>query len=441
MTTFEATMHAPFRGSYVAYRTTSGDGPVVLCPMPGFFPMSAVEDLHARHHFERVASLGQVVLAERLGVGMSDPPPAGEAPTLDDVVDAYVAVLDHLGVERAAVYGFYDAGTAAIRLARRYPERVSRLVVAQAFVSKEPTEELVGLDEFWRANIIHATKPGIGDDVDLLAIVAPSRADDHEFRRWWDEAGRRGASPQVAARLIEADADWNVSDDLVHVESPTLVVHRSQNRFVPVEHARYFAARIPGAQLVELPGHDHLGIVGDVDGLLDPIEEFIANRSPRRDRELAAVLFTDLVGSTRAAAEHGDRAWTAVLAEHDEVARTVVGRHGGRTIKSTGDGILAVFRTATAAIRSAQELRSHLERRGLEVRAGVHAGEVEWLGDDITGIAATIAARVMGEAGSGEVLVSGAVPPLVLGEGIGFEHRTTVELKGLPGVWDLHRPT
>jgi class 3 adenylate cyclase len=231
-----------------------------------------------------------------------------------------------------------------------------------------------------------------------------------------------------------------VSDDLAAVRAPTLVVHRVDNRLVPVSHARYAAEGIPDATLVELPGSDHLGNLGDVDALFDPVEEFFTGRAPRRDRHLAAVLFTDLVDSTAHAVREGDRRWSSLLAEHDQVAREVVAANGGDVVKSTGDGILAVFTGPGAAIRAAQAIQAKLASRQLRVRAGIHAGEIERLANDVTGIAVTIAARVMEHAQGGEVLVSGAVPPLVAGTGLEFESRNEVELKGVPGAWALFSP-
>lgn len=304
----------------------------------------------------------------------------------------------------------------------------------------EDTPELEGVSEFYRRMWEDEVEHGPSDELDILSIVAPSMAGNDEFRAWWADVGRRGASPKTALALGAADSTWDISEDLREVAIPTLVVHRWDNRFVPPRHAQYIADQVAGAQLVKAPGIDFIAMAGDVDALWDPTEQFLTARPPRRARQLAAVLFTDLVDSTRRSATEGDRRWARLIAEHNSIASDVVAAHGGELVKSTGDGILAVFPGPAAAIDAARGIQRRLEGRDLAVRAGIHAGEIERLDDDIAGIGVTIAARVMSFAGPGEVLVSSAVPPLVTGSGLEFVERGQVELKGVPGTWSLFAP-
>ena len=445
---FGRTAYARRDDLHLAYRISDGDGPDVIALMPGFVPLSAIGDAFARRFFDRIAGFGRVVLTERHGVGESDPVDPAQPPSLDEIVDDLLVVADAVGMTTPALFGFYNAGAVSIRLAARHPERVAALAVAQSFVCWEPKPDLDGVEAYFReryAGEVEAGPPpwthtSAGGDLDMLSIVAPSRSADPEFRAWWADVGRRGASPRSALAMMQADQSWDVRSDLATVVAPTVVVHRTENAFVPVSHARYAAAGIDGARLVEVPGRDHLGVVGDVDALLDPVEEFIAGRAPRRERMLAAVLFTDLVGSTARAVQEGDRSWTRLLAEHDHIVRDVVDANGGEVIKSTGDGALAVFASPAAAIRAARAIQARLAGSDLTIRAGIHAGEIERLANDVTGVAVTIAARVMAHAAPGEVLVSGAVPPLVAGSGLEFDDRGEVELKGIPGAWRVLRP-
>lgn len=437
MAVWGSTQYAKRGGMHLAYRVSDGDGPPVAAVMPGYEPLSSITEHFARPAFDRVAAFGRSVLADRLGVGESDPIDLTNPPTLDDVADDLIAVLDHAGIPTAALWGFYNAGLVAIRAAVRHPDRVSKLALVNTFVCWEPAPSLEGVSEFYRRKWEEEVEHGPTDEINMLSIVAPSLADNVAFRAWWNDVGRRGASPRSALVLGAADASWDVRDDLRSIAVPTVVVHRRDNRFVPVSHARYIADQVVGAKLVETPGVDFMGMVGDVDALWDPVEEFFTSKPPRRKRTLVTVLFTDLVDSTRRSAAEGDRRWSRLIAEHNAIARDVVTAHDGEVIKSTGDGVLAVFPSAASAIDAARSLRGPLEDRGLAVRAGIHAGEVERIDNDITGIAVTIAARVMALAGPGEVLVSGAVPPLVTGSGLEFAARGEVALKGVPGDWSV----
>jgi class 3 adenylate cyclase/pimeloyl-ACP methyl ester carboxylesterase len=441
MANWGSTIYAKRNDAHLAYRVSDGEGPTVIGLMPGFEPLSSISEPFARPAFDRVAAFGCSILAERRGVGESDPIDLERPPLLDDVVDDLVAVLDHLGADTAAVWGFYNAGLVAARAVVRHPHRFTKLALVNTYVRWWGTPELEGVSEYYQRMWEQEVEHGPDEELNLLAIVAPSVARNDEFREWWGDVGRRGASPRVALALGRADSEWDIEGDLAQIQVPTLVVHRLDNHFVPFSHAERLAAGIKGAELVAAPGVDFMGMIGDVDALWDPVEEFLTERPPRRDRQLAAVLFTDLVASTTRSAEEGDRRWARLFEEHHEVARQVVTTCGGRWIKSTGDGVLAVFPGAAAAIDAARRLRRLARGRDMDLRAGIHAGEIEMLSDDVTGIAVTIAARIMDRAGAGEILVSAVVPPLIVGSGIDFDERDEVDLKGVPGRWQLFSPT
>jgi class 3 adenylate cyclase len=270
-------------------------------------------------------------------------------------------------------------------------------------------------------------------------MSAPSLATDVEFRSWWKRAGERSASPAVARAIDGVTLGTDVRAVLPLINTPTLVLHRVDNAFLPIGHGRYLADNIAGATLVELPGRDHLPYVGDTEALLGEIEEFLTGTrgTPNTDRALATILFTDIVDSTKRAAGTGDRRWRELLDNHDRMAERQVHRFGGRQVKTTGDGILATFDGPARAIQCGLAICDGARQLGMEVRVGVHTGEVERRGDDVAGIGVHIAARVQGCAQPGEVWVSRTVTDLVTGSGITFNDRGEHPLKGVPGAWQL----
>jgi class 3 adenylate cyclase len=328
----------------------------------------------------------------------------------------------------------------AYLFAATYPQRTTALVGVATFAKRiwspdypwAPTPEQ-------RQRFFDDIRNRWGDVVDLPE-VAPSRANDERFRHWWAGYMRRGASPGAALEL----ARWNTEIDVRHVlpaiRVPALILHRSGDRDASVEEGRYIAAHIPGARFVELAGADHVPWVGDSDALLDEIEEFLTGIRPARstDRVLATVLFTDIVDSTRRLTDVGDRAWREVLDAHEAVVRREVGRARGNVVESTGDGFLATFDGPARAIRCAAAIRDDVRRLGVEIRAGLHTGEIELLDDRISGIAVHIAARVSARAGRGEVWVSRTVKDLVAGSGLQFTEQGIFALKGVPDEWPLY---
>jgi class 3 adenylate cyclase len=286
--------------------------------------------------------------------------------------------------------------------------------------------------------LVEVTGKNWGEGIGLGAW-APSRRDDAELRQWWARLQRLAASPGMVRNIFALYPQMDIRDVLPTIQVPTLVLHRRDDRMVSIELGRYLADHIPGAKLVELEGDDHLFFTGDSDTILDEIQEFLtgARSMPSPERVLSTVLFTDVVGSTERAVDLGDERWRELLRSHDARVRTQLERFQGREVNTTGDGFLATFDGPARAIRCAVAIRDAVEALGLDVRAGVHTGEVEMRDADISGIAVHLAARVAAAAGAGEVLVSRTVVDLVAGSGLTFTDRGEHALKGVPGEWRL----
>ena len=272
-----------------------------------------------------------------------------------------------------------------------------------------------------------------------MPLLAPSLAGDERFREFWARFERAAASPGAFAALMRMNAEIDVRHVLPTIRIPTLVLHRAGDTAVNVDQGRYIAEHIPGAKFVELPGVDHFPLAGDSDAIADEVEEFLTGVRPlpESDRVLTTVLFTDIVTSTERSAQVGDRRWKDLLDQHDTLIRRELERHRGRLVKNTGDGILATFDGPARAIRCAQAIATSVKSLGIEVRAGLHTGEVELRGEDVTGMGVNIAARVMDAAGPGEVVVSSTVKDLVAGSGLRFADRGIHDLRGVPGDWRL----
>ena len=272
-----------------------------------------------------------------------------------------------------------------------------------------------------------------------IDVWAPSAKGDAEFETWWARLLRQGTSPSGAIALVDLYREIDVRAVLPSVRVPTLVLHRAGDRIITAGQGRYLADHIPDARLVELPGEDHLPFAGDQDALLDEVEEFLlgSRRARETERALATVLFTDIVGSTERAAELGDKRWRGLLERHDASVRRQIEVHRGREVKTMGDGFLATFDGPARAIRCADAIRAELDGIDLDVRVGIHTGEVELIGEDVGGMAVNIGARIGALAGSGEILVSSTVRELVVGSGLEFAERGAHTLKGAPGEWRL----
>jgi len=395
------------------------------------------------HFINRLASFARVILFDRRGVGLSDP--AGGAPTLEERMDDVRAVMDAAGSERAALLGMSEGATMCMLFAATYPERTSALVLWGAMARSTAAEDYPWAPEKEAAveaqEQLIAPLWGKGATIE---IFSPSLADDPRAREFQARFERQAASPMRVQQLFEMFIDTDVRDALPLIQAPTLVMHRVGDRAVNVRAARWLAEQIEGSRLVEMAGEDHFPWVGDNgDEALDEIEEFLTGVRPGPDPErvLATVLFTDIVDSTRIASELGDRRWRDLLSEHQRLVRQQLSRFGGREIKTTGDGFLATFDGPTRAVECARAVVGEMPSLGVEVRAGLHTGEVELMGDDVGGIGVHVAARICALAGPGTVLASRTVSDLVVGSGIDFDHTGRHVLKGVPDEWDVYEVT
>ncbi len=414
----------------IAYQVM-GEGPVDIIMVPGM--ISHVEFAHEIPGYtaflRRLSTFARVVAFDKRGQGLSDR--VSGAPALEQRMDDVRAIMDDIGSKRAALFGFSEGGPMSIMFAATYPERVSHLILFGSFATSgrfnapESVEQLV---KVWGSGVmIKSVAPSLAANPDAVALVA-------KFERL-------STSPGALRSLMRMNALIDVRSILPTVRVPALVLHRGTDALVAVEQGRKLAARISDAKYVEYPDGDHLFCSGDTDAVLGDMQEFVtgARESPsdELERVLATVLFTDIVDSTRSAAEAGDQAWRRLLDNHDQLARQTVEKHRGSLIKSTGDGILATFDGPGRAVRCALAFGAAAKQLGLPLRAGLHTGEIELRGRDIGGIAVHAAARVMAQCQSDEVLVSRVVTDLVAGAGLKFSERGSHELKGLPGRWDL----
>ena len=384
----------------------------------------------------------RVIAFDRRGTGASDPPSGDNLPLWEQWADDARAVLDAVESERAVVCGVADSGSAAILFAGTHPSRTQGLILIDSNCGMLATpEHPAGISEEELA-LVQQFVIGAWGTQALAEYVAPDLVKrDPLFGPWFAKNQRMYMTPSAASRALTQT--WDLHDALALVRVPTLVLHHEGFQPVPLENGRYIAEHIAGARLAILPGRDGWIFSEPADEALRQIDEFLGGLASVAvpDRALAAILFTDIVGSTERALALGDRAWRNLLATHEALARTLVDQHKGRVVKMTGDGMLATFDGPGRAIRCAASLGDALRTVGLEIRAGLHTGEVEVMGEDIAGIGVHIAARVLDACSPGEVLVSPAVPMLVAGAGFESEDRGEHELKGVPGTWKLFAVT
>ena len=425
---------------HLAYRVL-GDGPVDLVIVAGAITNLDVlwEIREYREFHERLASFARVIMFDKRGMGLSDRVRVG---TLEERMDDVRAILDDLGSDNAALFGGSEGGPMSLLFAATYPERTRALVLCGAEIKEETTEDWpwgeATREEFEESmqieNVVARWGKGQG-----LPFFVPSRKDDDRLRELWGRLQVQAASPHDAVAFMRMAFEIDVRHVAPSIATPTLIVHRVGDRICHVENARWLARNIQGAKYIELPGEDHIPWF-DGDDILEEIREFLTGvREPEEpDRVLATVLFTDLVGSTEHARELGDRRWKETLERHNEIVRHDLARFRGREIDTAGDGFFATFDGPARAIRCARSIVDDVRNVGLDVRAGLHTGEVELAGDNVRGIAVHTGARVAARAGAGEVLVSQTVKDLVAGSGIEFEERGAHALKGIPGEWRLY---
>jgi len=438
------TQYARSGDLHIAYQVV-GQGQLDLVYVPGWISHVelAWEEPTLARFLSRLASFSRLLTFDKRGTGLSDRVPNSELPTLEERMDDLRAVMDAVGSKRAAVFGFSEGGNLSALFAATYPERTTALIMFGSFSKRiwspdypwapktaEREQEYEHVEREW------------GEMMDIADFV-PSKMGDEAFARRLATYFRRAASPGAAVALLRMNTQIDIRHVLPTIRVPTLVIHRTGDRQANVEEGRWLAGQIPGARFVELPGDDHLPWIGDQDAILDEIQEFLTGvRSfPESNRVLATVLFTDIVGSTEHAARLGDRAWRDLLDSHHALVRKELARFRGREIKTVGDAFIATFDGPARAIRCACDIRDRVTEIGIQVRAGLHTGEIELIGDDIGGIGVHIGARVVASARPGEVLVSSTVKDLAAGSGIDFADCGARILKGVPGEWRLFAAT
>ena len=422
----------------IAYQVV-GEGTLDLVYVPGWVSnIDAMwdEPSHASL-LERLASFSRVILFDKRGTGLSDPVPVDRLPTLEQRMDDVRAVMDAAGCARAAIFGSSEGGLMSVLFAATYPERTEALITHAIYAKRiwSPDYPWAPKPEVRTAEIDAIERSWAGE-MDI-SVLAPSA--DEGFKRRAVAYLRRSASPGAAVALLRMNTQIDVRDVLPTIRVPTLVLQRIGDRDVNVEEGRWIAGQIPGAKYVELTGDEHLIWAGDVEGLVDEVEEFLtgSRRARDPDRVLATVLFTDIVGSTEVAVELGDRRWRELVERHHAAVRRELATWKGREIDTAGDGFFATFDGPARAIRAACAIRDAVAGLDLRIRAGLHTGECELSGEKVSGIAVHTGARVAAQAEAGEVLVSSTVKDLVAGSGISFRDRGEHELKGV-GAWRLY---
>jgi class 3 adenylate cyclase len=426
---------------YIAYQTL-GDGPFdIIVIMDGFIPVDTMDDEpRLARGMRRLAAFARVIRFDRRGIGLSDPITPSSPPTLEQWCDDAIAVLDAAGSTDAVVLAASEASPVALLFAATYAERVRALVLVNAFASVLADDDFPeGMSPSELQAVLDHTDPSDEVTIDGVAQWVPSAANDPDFRRWWQESGRRGASPATARALLRVALGADVRAVLPAIRVPVFLAYLTGAAERP--GSRNLVSRLPDAKVVEVPGHDSYWWAAErAPEILDEIEEFLTGVRAGRsaDRKLATLLFTDIADSTSRSSELGDTKWRFLLDQHDRVLRRQFVRFRGQEINTTGDGFLATFDGPARAIDCALAIRDAARQLGIDVRSGVHTGEVEVRGDDIAGIAVHIAARVAARAEPNTVWTSRTVVDLVVGSGFNFNDEGEHTLKGVPGTWQLY---
>jgi len=436
-----ATQYATSGDTSIAYQLV-GDGPIDLVLVLGFATHIELqwEGAPFARFCERLGSFSRLILFDKRGTGLSDPVP--EVPTLEQRVDDVRAVMDAAGSERAALFGVSEGGPMSILFAATHPQRATALVLhgAMARTTEAPDYPWASPAEALRESAAEFIAPSWGRDAEgMVELFAPSFAADPRTLELLARLERNAASPAMVQQIFEMFLGTDVRDILPTVHIPTLVTHRRGDRVVNWRAGRDLADRIEGSKYVELDGIDHLPWAGDSDAVVGEVQEFLtgARSAAEPDRILATVMFTDICGSTKRAAELGDAQWRDLLEAHQTAVRRDLDRFRGCEVKTLGDGSLATFDGPARAIQCGHAIAQTARSLGLEDRIGIHSGEVEVMDEDVGGIAVHIAARVGSLASAGEVLVTSTVKDLVAGSNIQFEDRGLTQLKGVPDEWRL----
>ncbi|MEZ0235699.1 MAG: adenylate/guanylate cyclase domain-containing protein [Actinomycetota bacterium] len=425
-------------GVHIAYQV-SGSGETDLVMMHGTVSHLEIawEDPKLRRLYERLGEFSRLIRFDRRGMGMSDP--LDRLPTFDEQVGDFLTVMDAVGAERPAVMGTTDAGMLALAFVAGHLDRVSAAVAFETAPRLVPSpDDDFGVEPETLARMANAS---VVIDIDThIGIVAPARKDEPGFKSWFRRYNRSASSGIRIDDFIKENTHWDIRDLLPAIEVPVLVMHRTGNTILPIRNARALVAALPNARLAEIEGTGTAIFADDVEDVADEIEAFLTGTRPppRRDRVLATVLFTDVVGSTQRAAELGDQSWRELLERHHRLLRAEFDRFSGHEVHTAGDGFLATFDSPRHAILCARAAAASLRSIGLEIRAGVHTGEVERSDGDVQGLAVHIGARVSALAGAGQVFVSSTVKELVVGSGLEFLDRGEHDLKGVPGVWHVY---
>jgi pimeloyl-ACP methyl ester carboxylesterase/class 3 adenylate cyclase len=425
-------------GVNIAYQVV-GNGPRDLVLVPGWVSNIDVfwEEPTLARLLTRLASFSRLILFDKRGTGLSDR--VSDMPSLELRMDDVRAVMDAVGSQRAALFGYSEGGAMCALFAATYPDRASALIMGGAFARRTAAPDYPwGPTAEQHLAFADQVERDWGGPVGIDAR-SPSLAHDERYRQWWARWLRASASPAAAATLVRMNMEIDIRHVLPAVRVPTLLLHSINDRTIEFGASLYMAERIPGAKLVELHGIDHVPWGCDSDVIVDEIEEFLtgARHGAEPDRLLATVLFTDIVGATERAARLGDRRWHDLLDSHHALIRRKLEHFRGREIDTAGDGFLATFDGPARAVRCACAISEEVRALGLEIRAGLHTGECELMGDKLGGIAVHTGARVAAQARTGEVLVSSTVKDLVAGSGLVFQDRGVQSLKGIPGEWRL----
>lgn len=425
----------------IAYQVI-GDGPPDLVYVPGWVTNVEVmwEEPGLARFLRRLASFSRLITFDKRGIGLSDPVPVGELPDLETRVEDMRAVMDAAESERAILFGHSEGGSTAVLFAATYPERAERLILFGSYAKRIRSEDYPWAPT-WEERVAESGgfEQSWDDPVRIAEYYAPSRANDGAFIEWLGRWLRLSASPRAAAALNTASSHIDVTKVLPDIRVPTLLLYRAEDQDVKIEEGRYIASKIPDAKLVELHGADHFFYAGDTEPILQEIEEFVTGyrTAAEPERVLTTALFTDIVRSTDTAASLGDQRWRDLTDRHHRVVRAELAKWRGNEVDTAGDGFLATFDSPARAIRCARSITEAVKSLGIDVRCGIHTGEVEIMDNTPVGLAVHIGARIAAMAEGGEVLVSRTVKDLVTGVGFAFESRGIQTLKGVPDQWEV----